>query len=105
MVTTTIYKGRLSTRPGARLVTLTNEEYERLLALESAEEQALLEKRATVRFTPADMRRIMKEAGWTEVLPPAPPKRWSTLPPFVGFALAGGLLGAIVVALFRWVTR
>jgi hypothetical protein len=101
VVTTTMYKGRLSTRPNARIVTLTNAEYERLLALESAKEREALEKRATVRFTPADMRRIMAEAGWVEVPPPAPPKPWSTLPPFLGWALLGLAVGVVLVMLYR----
>lgn len=91
MITTTVYKGRLSTRPGARLVTLSDAEYRDLRRIAEAE---ALEKRETVRFGPDEIRKLMKSAGWTEV---PPPKRRTSPWQWAGAGLAVGT--AIVLVL------
>lgn len=96
MITTTVYKGRLSTKPGARIVQLSAEEYERLCRLDEIE---ALDRRDTVRIGPDDIRRLMKSAGWTEVLPPAPVRKaWKS---WFDWALLGVVAGLVLVAVFR----
>jgi hypothetical protein len=56
-----------------------------------------LQSQQTLRVPPDEIRRMMRAAGWTEVYPPAPPRRWPWR-----YALAGAVVGAILVAGLRF---